>query len=152
MIIVQDTREQTPWDFSFFGADQKIKTLKTGDYSIEGFENQFCIERKKSTGELAINLGSKAKQFQAELERMKTFTHKYLVFEFSIATLLSFPLLSGIPKHQMKGVRMNANYMVSQLEKFEDKYGIEVYYTENATEANEVAYTLMKRFYESSAN
>ena len=52
MIIIQDTREQSPFDFSFYDCDVSIATLKTGDYTIEGYEEIVCIERKKSASKI----------------------------------------------------------------------------------------------------
>lgn len=147
MIIIQDTREQIPWDFTFFGANQKVKKLDTGDYSLEGLEDKFCIERKMSTGEIAINLGSKNKTFVKELDRIMEFEYKFLICEFSIKTLLSFPAFSGIPKDKLKFVRMSANYIVSLLGKYEEKYGLEIIYCNDKNEATNIAYEIMKEVY-----
>jgi len=55
--IIVDTREQTPWTFdNYVVASQK---LDTGDYSIQGLEHIFTIERKKSVSEIAIILVKK---------------------------------------------------------------------------------------------
>lgn len=148
MRIIQDTREQEPWDFSFYGVDTVVRKLDTGDYSVEGLEDILCIERKKSTGEIAINLGSKNATFVKELERMRSFKAKYLIFEFSIQTLLSFPALSGIPKSGLSKIRMNAGYIVKLLQKYEEEYNIEIIYCNSKAQANEVAYDIMKENYE----
>lgn len=148
MIVIQDTREQIPWDFTFLGASQKVKKLDTGDYSLEGLEDTFCIERKRSTGEIAINLGSKNKTFLKELDRIMEFEHKFLICEFSIKTLLSFPAFSGIPKDRLKFIKMNSNYMVSLLQKYEEKYGLEVIYCNDTNEATNIAYDIMKEIYD----
>ena len=148
MRIIQDTREQEPWDFSFYGVDTIVRKLDTGDYSVEGLEDILCIERKKSTGEIAINLGSKNATFIKELERMRSFKAKYLIFEFSIQTLLSFPALSGIPKSGLSKIRMNAGYIVKLLQKYEEEYNIEIIYCNSKEQANEVAYDIMKENYE----
>ena len=144
MIIIQDTREQIPWDFTFFGEQQVIKKLDTGDYSLEGLEDIFCIERKRSTSEIAINLGSKNKTFIKELDRIMDFKYKFLICEFSIKTLQSFPAFSGIPKKELKFIRINANYMISLLTKYEEKYGLEIIYCNNVNEANNIAYDIIK--------
>ena len=148
MRIIQDTREQEPWDFAFYGVDTVVRKLDTGDYSVEGIEDILCIERKKSTGEIAINLGSKNATFVKELERMRSFKAKYLIFEFSIQTLLSFPALSGIPKSGLSKIRMNAGYIVKLLQKYEEQYDIEIIYCNSKEQANEVAYDIMKENYE----
>ena len=43
--IIEDSREQTPLDFSGFrGVESVRQGLKTGDYSIQGFENRIYIK------------------------------------------------------------------------------------------------------------
>ena len=49
-----------------------VSTLHTGDYTLEGFEDVVCIERKACVSEIAMNLGKKKNAFNAEMERMKT--------------------------------------------------------------------------------
>lgn len=144
MIILIDTREQMGWDFSFFDVETKSQKLDTGDYTIEGTDNLICVERKRNTGELAINLGQKKKQFDAEMERMKDFKFKYLVFEFSIGDMMSFPKNSGIPKDKLSKIRMNSKYMMKCLEEYQNKYGIEILYCNNKDEACETALELFK--------
>lgn len=147
MVIIQDTREKEPWDFSFYDIDTEVRKLDTGDYSIKGLEHKLCIERKRTTGEIAINLGSKIDTFTRELERMKEIEFKYLIFEFDIKTLQSFPALSGIPKEALKGIRMNAGFMIKSLERLESEYGFETIYCSSKDQANEIAYQIMKDIY-----
>lgn len=62
-----DTREGAPYSFQEFTADKKdherklviptkFACLKTGDYSIEGFEHLVCVERK-SASDLVSSIG-----------------------------------------------------------------------------------------------
>lgn len=84
--IIFDTREQKPLDFSNLpirGVKQlevERATLKTGDYTIKGFEDSVCIERK-SVGDLYGTLFQGRDRFEKEMERMLSFKHKYLVIE-----------------------------------------------------------------------
>lgn len=133
--IIQDTREKTPWDFTFYGLDTKVKTLKTGDYTVEGYEDQIFIERKKSTGELAMNLGKKSKQFFAELERAKGMRHKYIVCEFPEENLACFPEKSGIPQKLISKVRMSTNFILLSLSKIRNQYGVNIIFANNPTDA-----------------
>ena len=52
--IIIDTREQQPWSFEDYVVANK--KLDTGDYSIEGLQDVFAIERKKSINEIANNI------------------------------------------------------------------------------------------------
>lgn len=90
MIILYDTREKLPWDFTFHGHEMELASIKTGDYTIKGHETEIVIERKKSTGEIAQNIGSKAKSFNAEIERMQSIKRRYMIFEFSPQDLVNF--------------------------------------------------------------
>ena len=86
--VIVDSREQYAWDFTFYDkCDGIISTkLDTGDYSIEGLETVLTIERKRTTAEIAMNVGKDRKRFNAELERMSKFKYKYLICEFSFET------------------------------------------------------------------
>ncbi len=133
--ILQDTREKQPWDFTFFGLQQKVKGLKTGDYTVEGHESEIFIERKRSTGELAQNFGSKSKAFFKELERAKPFKHKYLICEFPEEYIRAFPKHSGIPENVISKLRMSANYLSACFFKLKGTYGINVIFTNSPSEA-----------------
>ena len=73
--ILIDTREKQGWNFEGFEKceAQEVIGLKTGDYTLEGLETSLCIERKASTGEVALNLGKKRKTFEAEMDRASQF-------------------------------------------------------------------------------
>jgi len=59
-----DTREQIPLIFDKKYCNDPIKKkLDTGDYSIVGLEEIFCIERKKSIEEIAGNIFQKRMEF-----------------------------------------------------------------------------------------
>jgi len=47
--VLVDTREQCPWKFTenSWCSGSEITTLKTGDYTLEGFEDKLCVEKKK---------------------------------------------------------------------------------------------------------
>ena len=103
------------------------------------------IERKASTGELALNLGKKKKQFEAELERMSKFKYAYVICEFSEDALMQFPVGSTIPKRRWRYLRMNGKFMRKKLYDYEEKYNIEVIFTENKQFAEKEA---MRIFFE----
>jgi ERCC4-type nuclease len=67
--IITDSREQTPLVFSF---PTITAGLTTGDYSVAGLEDDFCIERK-SLNDLYASLTSGRDRFKRELHRMKAF-------------------------------------------------------------------------------
>lgn len=146
--ILQDTKEKMPWHFEIFDCvkEQKPLGLKTADYTLLGHEDKICIERKRNTGEIAINLGQKARQFAAELVRMKEFKYKYLICEFSEYHLLEFPNHSGIPKYLHKSIKVSGNFLYSRLVDWTTKYDVELFFANNRDEAQELAIELFKDY------
>src|SRR5688572_21485405 len=105
-MIIIDSREQQPFDFSIYGIEQKVCCIETGDYTFANHEGTVCIERKKSVEELAINFGSDWKRFRKELERMSGFEYKIIICEFPIEDIHTFPKGTKIPKHVQKYVKI----------------------------------------------
>jgi ERCC4-type nuclease len=80
-ILKIDTREQIPlFDKPLKGLPIIRDTLKHGDYSIVGFENQICIERKQMSDFLSY-VGSDRSNTKKKLEAMQLLTWKGLVIE-----------------------------------------------------------------------
>ena len=92
-VVIKDTREQKGWIFHSGDACDGMKpgTLKTGDYTLEGFEDAVCIERKKSVEEVANNVGKEKKRFNAEMERIQEYPFKYIICEFSMSDVINYP-------------------------------------------------------------
>ena len=140
-IILKDTREKNGWDFKSFDRCIAVANwgLRTGDYTVKGLEKYLVIERKASTGELAINLGKKRNAFEDEMKRMSSFRWKYIIFEFSIDDLMNFPKNSGIPKKQRQYVRMNGKFMWKKLREYEEEYGVQLIFSYDKENAEERA-------------
>lgn len=145
--IIQDTREQIPFDFSSYDECQKvvIKTLKTGDYSLDGLENNLFIERKRSTGELANNLGVDKVRFFKELERMSKVKWKYIVCEFSIDDIISFPTNSGIPKNKWSSLKFTGRALYKIMKDVEAKFGVKFIFAENSEDATDKVIEIFKK-------
>lgn len=113
--VIKDTREQLGWDFqptkSCTGT--VIETLDTGDYSLKGFEQVLRIERKGTTGELASNIVQD--RFDKELERLDKFPYPFLILEFDMQDILSFPANSGIPRSVWDKVRISKYFLLAKL-------------------------------------
>ena len=79
--IIQDTREALPLDFTGFRGISSIRAgLKTGDYSIAGYEDKICFERK-SVPDLISTLSAGHERFLREVERMKSYEESYILIE-----------------------------------------------------------------------
>lgn len=113
--VTRDSREQQGWTFpaSSRCSGTHVGTLKTGDYTLVGYEDKFTIERKASTAEFATNLFEK--RFHRELDRMDKFEHAYLILEFQIEDIVLFPEGSGIPRSKWPKLRMTPQLMMCKL-------------------------------------
>lgn len=149
MIILSDSSEKMPWDFSFYHQceAQEEANLNTGDYTIKGMEHLLVIERKRNAGEISINLGQKWKPFLKEFQRMAEFPHKYLICEFPFEDLLNFPVNSGIPKYLWSKIRVTGKFLASRLTKTCEEYGVELIFAANREEAQSIAMNIFKEVY-----
>ena len=83
LTIIEDTREQTPLDFSGHRGVESVRSgLKTGDYSVQGYEDKICFERK-SIPDLVGTLIGGHERFLREMDRMKDYEEKYILVEHS---------------------------------------------------------------------
>jgi len=135
MIILQDTREQNPWDLNKYGFEQEVTTLKTGDYSVKGHEDILICERKASTGELSINFGKKWKTFAQELKRMKEVKNRYIICEFPLDHIYNFPADSSIPRSEWKKLRITSGFLSKRIEEICGEFDINVVFSEDRLDA-----------------
>lgn len=153
MKIIIDSREQVDfWEFSHAGYETIVKGLKSADYSIEGFEDQISIERKKTPAELAQNLGKYITRFRNELERLRTYKVKYVLLEFSLNDLLIYPIGSDVPRKLWKFIKMNGKYMVKLVDELAAEYDIQFLYCNNKSEAEATALQILETFYAEVSN
>lgn len=148
--VIKDTREQDGYHFTEFNtcAGMIEQKLDTGDYSIVGMEDKVCIERKGCVEELAINLGQKKHPFLAEIDRMESFHHKFLVLEFSVEDLLKFPQESRIPIKNKSAVKITGRYMMKCLIEFQLYHGVHVLFCGDKHNAFLTVSSIFKRINE----
>ena len=80
--ILYDDRENNHWQFLSNRWTMKKKRLKTGDYSIEGFEDVVAIEKKSGFEELFANLtGKERPRFERFLRRLSKYPIKCIIVE-----------------------------------------------------------------------
>ena len=148
--VIKDTREQDGWVFSAYDKcdGMKIDTLHTGDYTIEGFDDVVCVERKACTSEIAMNLGRKKKPFQAEMERMKDYSFAFIICEFNMEDILRYPEGSRVPKKAQANVRVSGKYLLKCLLEFQIWYDTKILFCGNKNNAFLVCNSLFKRLNE----
>lgn len=117
--VIRDTQEKiNRWDF-----DPVIdQHLPTGDYTLVGFENDFIIEKKHSTGEISNNIFDPA--FEKELQRMEAFLYPFVICCFTLEDVFSFPFNSGIPQKYWPRLKINKGIMLKKINEFQLKYRV----------------------------
>lgn len=142
--IIVDTREQIPWEFGLHSTAKK--KLDTGDYSIEGFEDIFTIERKRSVSEIANNITEN--RFKDVLDRMSKIKHKFMLFEFDLDDVYNYPVGSDVPKKVWDKLKINYKYILKYLSEIQVKHDIHIIYCGCSENAEKMAVSLMKRIYD----
>lgn len=139
--IITDSREQLPLQFP--GYDISIAKLDTGDYTIQGYENILCIERKGSLAEIYKNFTEK--RFWAELVRMAPFKHKFLVIECTFNDIAAIPYSLGLPKSAWSQLKLTPQYITKCVGDIQIKYGVDVIFAGDRDTASDIIINIMKR-------
>lgn len=103
MKIVIDTREQKPLDFTKALLKTEVRTLKTGDYSLEGKEDLVCVERKSISDLVNTLIHSKAR-FARELDRMQLYKYKAILVEGSMYDIERHNYRSKVHPNAVRGL------------------------------------------------
>ena len=90
-VLVVDTRDQNPFDFSrfqgwFSGIERRA--LKLGDYSIAGLED-LCVVERKGLSDLVRSFTVERTAFVARLRRMAEYPHCLLVVTAAVSQVKS---------------------------------------------------------------
>lgn len=141
--IIVDTREQQPWSFDNY-SKANIK-LDTGDYSIEGLERVLAIERKKSINEIANNIIES--RFKDVIDRLSKIKYSYILLEFDLENVLSYPIGSSLPKHMWNKVKISPSFIMKHILEWQMFYNIKVVFCGCPTNAEKMAEYIMNKVY-----
>lgn len=106
-VLVVDTREQNPFDFSrfqgwFSGIERRALTL--GDYSIAGLED-ICVVERKNLPDLVRSFTVERKVFVDRLRQMSGYPHRLLVITAALSQIKSpYPYSAAKPNQIMQSV------------------------------------------------
>src|SRR5450830_801135 len=99
-VLVVDTREQNPFDFSRFQgwfSGVEHRALKLGDYSILGLED-VCVVERKDLADLVHSFTATRSVFVDRLKRMTTYPHRLLVVTAALSQVKSaYPQVRANP-------------------------------------------------------
>jgi DNA excision repair protein ERCC-4 len=135
-VIIIDTKEQERGNPYFKNLPCAMRqNLKTGDYSIKGFEDKITIERKRPDDLLGC-MGKERGRFTRELERMAPMFFKAIVIEGSERDLFT----SIYSDMKPQSIRVT-------LISYEVKYGVHIYYARNREFAERWVYDRLYYFF-----
>lgn len=125
-VIAIDTREQLP--FEFVGMTTQRCSLKTGDYSIVGYENRVAVERK-SHNDMWGSMSNGRGRFERCIKRLAELDRAAIVVECSLTELCQRP-------HQIQ--RTNVASVVGGLISYSVQYAIPVFWCDTRIYAERV--------------
>lgn len=123
-IILIDTREKFPFDFSRFSnwiAGEKKHKLNVGDYSIQGMENVIALERK-SLSDLITTLIQQRVRFFKMCEQLAQYRWRALLVEASYEDIKS-------PYDKEYTTMAHPNAVSGTLDALEARFCIPIIYT-----------------------
>ena len=124
--ILIDTREQTP--FTLDGYETRIATLKTGDYSLEGYADKVAVERKSKEDAYGC-VGASRRRFVECLVRLSELDRACIVIERGIEDFASNP-----PPR----TRIDSSMAVGSYISWSCKYRIPVFWCHNKLYAERI--------------
>ena len=137
MVILIDTREKAPLDFSKYPCTTAVATLTTGDYSIKGLESVVALERK-SESDLLQSLTHERERFERELARLRGFMVKAVLCETSWAKLAHGEYRSLMKPHACLQSILGLTL----------RYNIQFFMVESRTAAAYTAFHIFRHFIE----
>jgi ERCC4-type nuclease len=127
-IIIRDTREKERqgwyWQKSMACDGTIISKLDTGDYSIKGYEKLLTIERKGSVAEFAKNITEG--RFADELDRMRAYKYGFVLLEFTMDSIVSYPEGSTVPRYLWRKIRVKGPYIIKKMVEFHLVYNTKI--------------------------
>jgi ERCC4-type nuclease len=140
MIIIIDTREQLPYRFwKCVKPHPKIEfaALKTGDYSLKGFEDKIVVERKTIAD--AYNSFVRGRtRFEKELERMQALEYAAVVIEGDWLDILRSPPIRS---------KVRPKSIYASIIAWEQRYGVSFWPCPNRAFARKTTYRILERYW-----
>ncbi len=96
-MILIDSREQQPYQFTQTNIEIQVDTLHIGDYSIMGFTDRIAVERKSLDDLVGCLMGKSRDRFERELQKGRFLELFVVVVEASM-----FDIRSGAYRSNMK--------------------------------------------------
>ncbi|WP_027190869.1 ERCC4 domain-containing protein [Fundidesulfovibrio putealis] len=133
--IVVDTREQRPYQFEKYDVEAIRHTLKTGDYSLAGYEDRVAFERK-SLDDLIGCLTTGRDRFERELARAKGLDLFAVIVEGTMQEVREGRYRS----------RINPHAALQSIIAFQVRYGTQFVWAGSRANAEYATYWMLEKF------
>ncbi len=133
--IVVDSREQRP----LWKTNVVVKKLDVGDYSLKGFEDKICIERKSPQDFWQTMLGGN-KRFHKELKRAKTLDYFAVVVETNYTNIQKKEFEGAFHSHIKSFIPLQIAFT------FHVKHGVPFFFCNGRVEAKKIIKELFNAY------
>ena len=106
LVIVADSREQTPYVFESKNTVTLCRTLPVGDYSIAGFEYDIAVERKE-LNDFINSISHERGRFFTEIQKLSQFDGSCIVVEASMEDIFNKKYQSDMHPNSIIGTAMS---------------------------------------------
>ena len=131
--VLMDDREKKAWDLPY---KVERKRLKTGDYSLVGFENVIAIEKKSGLIELLNDLTADYRNtFEKFLKRLSKYPVKCIIVEDTLSELSISRALMHVRKKSGGRARLTSKSIYYWTAEIAAKYGIPIVFVGKASKA-----------------
>lgn len=131
--VLWDKREKRPWQLPY---KMEKAHLKTGDYTIKGFEDMVAIEKKSGLIELLNDLTAKYRPtFERFLKRLSKYPVKCIIVEDTLSELSISRALVHVKKKSGGRARLTSKTIYYWTAEIAAKYGIPIVFVGKASKA-----------------
>ena len=137
MQILCDTREQRPFSFKRFPGTIVERTgLKTGDYSLDGYQDRVAIERKELNDLIQCLMPPNRARFERELCRAQSLEFFAVLIEASMDDVRDHRYTSGMKSHSV----------LQSIAAFSVRYRVPFIWCGSRAGAEYMAFSLLEKF------
>src|SRR5690606_14394407 len=153
--VIADTRENLVKTFNKtdYCNGTTSKKLDYGDYSLEGLEDKFVVERKGNVSEVYSNIcGDDWERFEKELIVLQDYPDAYIIFEFSMNDIIKFPWNCKLPMAVKRKIGNRGGFFLRRLLEVMTEYKIPIIFAGSQENAQTVMISLFKRIWAKYSN
>ena len=104
-----------------------------------------AIERKKSVNEIANNIIES--RFKDAIARLAQHKYAFLLLEFDIQNVLSYPIGSNLPKRLWDKIKISPAFLMKHILEWQKEHNIKVMFCGSSSDAESVAEFILNKVY-----